>query len=57
MTHLVRGSISAWDCKHFIEETDEAHEDLQCKKGYDVCEGRNCPDFTEKVKVLLGEKP
>lgn len=50
MTHLIRGSIACWDCKHFIEEKDESHEDLQCKKGYDVCEGRNCPDFIEKMR-------
>lgn len=48
MTHLIRGSISAWDCSHFIEEKEEAHEDLQCKKGYDVCEGRSCSDFEER---------
>lgn len=49
MTHLIRGSIAAWDCKHFIEETTERHEDLQCKQGHDVCEGRECSDFKEKV--------
>ena len=48
MKHLVGGSIAAWDCKHFIEVGDEEREDLQCKKGHDVCEGRSCPDFEPK---------
>lgn len=47
MKHLIRGSIAAWDCKNFIEETDEPHETLMCKKGHEVCEGRECPDFKE----------
>ena len=50
--HLTRGSIAAWDCKHFIEERDgEGREDLQCRKGYDVCEGRCCADFEAKEEA------
>lgn len=45
MTHLIRGSIACWDCKHFVESEDA--EDLQCLKGYEVCEGRECLEFEE----------
>ena len=53
MTHLVDASIACWDCKHFIEQKIDGKKgvryNLQCKKGYDVCEGKNCKDFEELV--------
>lgn len=50
MKHLVDANIACDNCRHFVEEG------LLCKKDYEVCEGRECPDFQPKIVAVTDER-